>query len=90
MVGVVNGLAWTSVGGTTLPIEVALLPGTGKVELTGSLGNVMKESARIALSCARAMADKLKYDADFYKRMTYIFTHRKVQFQKTVRRQALQ
>lgn len=68
MVGVVNGLAWTSVGGTTLPIEVALLPGTGKVELTGSLGNVMKESARIALSCARAMADKLKYDADFYKK----------------------
>lgn len=68
MVGVVNGLAWTSVGGTTLPIEVALLKGNGKIELTGSLGDVMKESAKIALSCARTMADKLKFDADFYKK----------------------
>ena len=68
MVGVVNGLAWTAVGGTTLPIEVALLKGTGKIELTGSLGDVMKESAKIALSCARTMADKLKFDADFYQK----------------------
>lgn len=68
LVGVVNGLAWTSVGGTTLPIEVALLDGTGKIELTGSLGDVMKESAKIAISCARTMADKLKIDKDFYKK----------------------
>lgn len=68
MVGVVNGLAWTAVGGTTLPIEVALLKGTGKIELTGSLGDVMKESAKIALSCARTMADKMKFDADFYQK----------------------
>lgn len=67
-VGLVNGLAWTAVGGTTLPIEVALLPGTGKIELTGSLGEVMKESAKIAISCARAMAVKQNYDADFYKK----------------------
>ena len=68
MVGVVNGLAWTAVGGTTLPIEVALLKGTEKIELTGSLGDVMKESAKIALSCARTMADKMKFDADFYQK----------------------
>ncbi|MEE0858655.1 MAG: endopeptidase La [Acutalibacteraceae bacterium] len=68
MVGVVNGLAWTAVGGTTLPIEVALLQGTGKIELTGSLGDVMKESAKIAISCARTMADKLKIDPEFYKK----------------------
>ncbi len=68
MVGIVNGLAWTSVGGTTLPIEVALLDGTGKIELTGSLGDVMKESAKIALSCARGMAEKYKFDSEFYKK----------------------
>ncbi|MBQ7522420.1 MAG: endopeptidase La [Clostridia bacterium] len=68
MVGIVNGLAWTSAGGTTLPIEVALLDGTGKIELTGSLGDVMKESAKIALSCARGMAEKFKFDSEFYKK----------------------
>lgn len=67
-VGLVNGLAWTSVGGTTLPIEVALLKGTGKVELTGSLGDVMKESAKIAISCTRTMTDALKLDPEFYKK----------------------
>ncbi len=66
-VGLVNGLAWTSVGGTTLPIEVALLKGTGKIELTGSLGDVMKESAKIAISCARTMVDALKIEPEFYK-----------------------
>ncbi len=67
-IGLVNGLAWTAVGGTLLPIEVALLPGTGKIELTGSLGDIMKESAKIAISCVRSMADKLKIDSDFYKK----------------------
>lgn len=66
-VGVVNGLAWTSVGGETLPIEVAVLEGTGKIELTGSLGDVMKESARLAVSYVRSRASALHIPADFYK-----------------------
>lgn len=66
-VGVVNGLAWTSVGGTLLPIEVSALDGTGKIELTGNLGDVMKESAKIAVSYVRSIADKIGVDAEFYK-----------------------
>ncbi len=66
-VGVVNGLAYTEVGGDLLKVEVATMPGTGKIELTGSLGEVMKESARIAVSYIRAHADKWGIDPDFYK-----------------------
>ena len=66
MVGLVNGLAWTSVGGTILPIEVAVMDGTGKLELTGSLGDVMKESARTAISCIRTRASSLGIKHDFY------------------------
>ena len=66
-VGVVNGLAWTSVGGTLLPIEVAVMPGDGKIQLTGSLGDVMQESAKAAITCIRSHCDDLKIDADFYK-----------------------
>lgn len=66
-VGVVNGLAWTSVGGEMLQVEVAVLEGTGKVELTGSLGDVMKESARTAMSYVRSRAAEWGIDADFYK-----------------------
>ncbi len=65
-VGLVNGLAWTSVGGVLLPIEVAIMDGTGKVELTGSLGDVMKESARTAISCIRTRASELGINHDFY------------------------
>lgn len=66
-VGLVNGLAWTSVGGELLPIEVAVMDGTGKVELTGSLGDVMKESAHAAITCIRSHADALDISPDFYK-----------------------
>jgi ATP-dependent Lon protease len=67
-VGLVNGLAWTSVGGTILPLEVLVLDGKGKVELTGSLGDVMKESARIAVSYCRSIADKFGIQKDFYEK----------------------
>lgn len=66
-IGLVNGLAWTAVGGETMPIEVAIMEGTGKIELTGSLGDVMKESARTAISCVRTRARGLNIDPDFYK-----------------------
>ncbi len=66
-IGLVNGLAWTSVGGTILPIEVAVMPGTGKITLTGSLGDVMQESAKAAITCIRSHSDILKVDPDFYK-----------------------
>lgn len=66
-IGVVNGLAWTQIGGTMLPIEVSALNGTGKIELTGNLGDVMKESAKIAVSFIRSQADKYFLDSDFYK-----------------------
>ena len=67
-VGLVNGLAWTAVGGVTLPIEAAAVKGTGKIEITGSLGDVMKESAKIAVTCVRARAEKLGIEDDFYKK----------------------
>ena len=66
-VGVVTGLAWTSVGGVTLPVEVNVLKGKGQVVLTGSLGDVMKESARTGISYIRSIADKFDIDQDFYK-----------------------
>ena len=67
-VGVANGLAWTSVGGETLPIEVAVVNGSGKIELTGSLGDVMKESAKTAVTCVRSHASQLHIEDDFYKK----------------------
>ena len=66
-VGVVTGLAWTSVGGDTLNVEVNVMDGTGKLELTGNLGDVMKESAQAALSYIRANAEKYQISSDFYK-----------------------
>ena len=65
--GLAHGLAWTEMGGRLLPIEVALLKGTGKLILTGSLGDVMKESAQIGLSYIRAHHEELEIDADFQK-----------------------
>ena len=66
-IGVTNGLAWTSVGGELLPIEVAVMDGTGKIELTGSLGDVMQESAKTAITCIRSHAEILGIDSEFYK-----------------------
>ena len=66
-VGVVTGLAWTSVGGVTLPVEVNVLKGKGQVVLTGSLGDVMKESAQAGISYIRSIADKFDIPEDFYK-----------------------
>ena len=66
-VGLVNGLAWTSVGGVMMPLEVLVLDGTGKTEFTGSLGDVMKESAKIAVSLTRSLAKKYSIDPEFYK-----------------------
>ena len=66
-IGVVNGLAYTSVGGDVLKVEASILDGSGKLELTGSLGDVMKESAKIAVSIVRSIAKDYDIDPDFYK-----------------------
>lgn len=66
-IGVVNGLAWTSVGGVLMPLEVLIMEGKGTIETTGSLGDVMKESAKLAVSYARSVADKYNIASDFYK-----------------------
>ncbi len=66
-VGVTTGMAWTQVGGDTLKIETALLPGSGKITLTGQLGDVMKESATIGVSYVRSLGDKYGISKDFYK-----------------------
>ncbi len=66
-VGLVTGLAWTSVGGDVLEVEVNVMDGSGKLELTGNLGDVMKESVHAAVSYIRANAQKLGVPADFYK-----------------------
>lgn len=66
-VGLVNGLAWTSVGGETMQLEAVSLEGSGKIVLTGSLGDVMKESAQAAVSCVRARTHSLRIDHEFYK-----------------------
>ena len=66
-IGIVRGLAWTSVGGDTLPIEVSLMKGKGKLQITGSLGDVMKESAQLAVSYIRSNSKKLGIKDDFYK-----------------------
>lgn len=65
-VGIVRGLAWTSVGGVTLEVEVNVLPGKGELVLTGKLGDVMKESAQVALSYVRSISEGYGIDAEFY------------------------
>ncbi len=66
-VGLVRGLAWTSVGGEVLDVETAVVDGSGKLELTGNLGKVMQESCQAAMTCIRSRANKLGIEADFYK-----------------------
>jgi len=66
-IGIARGLAWTQVGGDTLTIEVNIMNGTGHVELTGRLGEVMKESAKAAIGYIRSQTDKLGINPDFYK-----------------------
>lgn len=68
-VGTVTGLAWTEVGGETLTIEVTVVPGTGKLTLTGKLGDVMKESAQAAFSYTRSKATELGIDPDFHEKL---------------------
>lgn len=66
-VGIVRGLAWTSVGGDTLEVEVNVVPGKGEVEMTGQLGDVMKESIQIAMSYVRSIAPNYKIDSEFFE-----------------------
>ena len=68
-VGIINGLAWTSVCGEIMQLEVAVMEGTGKIELTGSLGDVMKESAMAAVSYVRSNAERFNIDTEFYKKL---------------------
>ncbi len=68
-VGIATGLAWTPVGGDTLEIEVALMQGNGKLELTGQLGDVMKESAKAAISFIRSRTEQLNIDKDFHNKL---------------------
>ncbi|MDE6708320.1 MAG: endopeptidase La [Oscillospiraceae bacterium] len=67
-VGLVNGLAWTSVGGVLMPLEAIVLDGKGMIEITGSLGTVMQESAKIAVSYARTVAKEYNISSDFYQK----------------------
>lgn len=78
-VGIVRGLAWTSVGGDTLEIEVNIMPGKGEFQLTGQLGDVMKESAQAGISYIRSVSEEYHIPKKFSRRMTSISTSRRVQ-----------
>ena len=82
-IGIVRGLAWTSVGGDTLQIEVNVMPGKGEIMLTGQLGDVMKESARTGISYIRSVSRD--YRMTFLKNMISMYIFRRVQCPKTVR-----
>jgi ATP-dependent Lon protease, bacterial type len=90
IVGVTNGLAWTMYGGEIIKVEAMLIPGKGKLILTGHLGNVMKESAQAALSYARAHASEFGIKTIVSIKMIYIFTYLLALYQKTAHLQVLQ
>ena len=73
MIGAVNGLAWTKVGGEIMQIEASILEGTGKIELTGSLGDVMKESGQAALSYVKNNAEKFSINEEVFKESKYFY-----------------
>ena len=81
-VGIVRGLAWTSVGGDTLSIEVNVMPGKGKLALTGRMGDVMKESAQIGLSYIRSIASSMILRKSFLKSMTFTSISRRARCQR--------
>lgn len=85
-VGIVRGLAWTSVGGDTLEIEVNVMPGKGEFQLTGQLGDVMKESAQTGISYTGRSADSMTFRRSFSRKMIFTTISRKVQFPRTDRR----
>lgn len=82
-VGIVRGLAWTSVGGDTLQIEVNVMPGKGEIMLTGQLGDVMKESARAGISYIRSVSKNMQSQKISSRSMIFMCIFRKVQFRKT-------
>lgn len=88
-IGVCTGLAWTSVGGELLKIEVVVCEGKGKLVLTGQLGDVMKESAQTAFTYIRSRAKELGLEADFNEKSTSTSMSRKALSRKMVRLQAL-
>lgn len=88
-IGIVRGLAWTAVGGTTLQIEVNTMPGKGVLKLTGQLGDVMKESAHIALSFVRSIVADYGVDKKFLKKMIFISMYLKERYQRMDHRRAL-
>ena len=88
-VGIVRGLAWTSVGGVTLEVEVNVLPGKGELVLTGKLGDVMKESAQAALSYVRSISEGYGIDAEFYTKHDIHIHIPEAQCQRTDHPQAL-
>ncbi len=79
-IGIVRGLAWTSVGGDTLQIEVNMMPGKGELELTGQLGRCDEESAMTGLSYIRSVSERYQIDPDVFKRMIFIFIFRRERF----------
>ena len=87
--GIVRGLAWTSVGGDTLQIEVNVMPGDGKLQMTGQMGDVMKESAQIALTYVRSVADRYGVESRYFKEHDLHLHSRRVPCRKMVRLRAL-
>lgn len=87
--GIVRGLAWTSVGGDTLQIEVNVMPGKGTMQMTGQMGDVMKESAQTALSYIRSICPEYGVADDYFENTISTSIFQREQFRRMVRRQAL-